>query len=142
MINCSALFYVLTLLLVFHRHQSPGAEDWSDPGTRRLPNSSCEVLVTLTQTCCHIVGFRWNDKHKVTIVKICSTLSEIFSLLSWIFFVRLKYLLKMHDIFVRDNREFQQGFTTDLPTIYQQCLDKNILILLYVFSKKYLATVN
>ena len=33
-------------------------------------------------------------------------------------------------------------FTTDLPTIYQKCLDKNILILLYVFSKKYLATVN
>ena len=33
-------------------------------------------------------------------------------------------------------------FTKDLPTIYQKCLDKNILILLYVFSKKYLATVN
>ena len=33
-------------------------------------------------------------------------------------------------------------FTKDLPTIYQKCLDKNILILLYVFSQKYLATVN
>ena len=33
-------------------------------------------------------------------------------------------------------------FTKDLPTIYQKCLDKNISMLLYVFSQKYLATVN